>query len=487
MPLKIGDRTYADFDAAVRGVMRKFGWSMERARAYVGSIQKKQEANQVKGMNTDCGCYPEISVRLEAANAAVDRMPHATHATDNAGRQLWREEGHEFIVPARVTSAGVMNGAHKSPEEIVRLFDEWPDEVPLTLLHPAGGIDPKPEEIIGSSRGKRLLVDEDLMPVIEVDHHYDLRTPNGRAAAEANKRGEWLDNSIAYRHNIVPEIGTFRGRAYDRREANLKVAHVAVLPTGHGACSKDQRCGIMVNDGAGTGTSPTTGPPPPAAAAPPAAPPAVPIPVPATNLTPSVPTEPTPEQIARITALVLKGATPEALLAAGNAGATEAKKATDELKKLQDAEAVRVKAENEAHDHALRAVGKNKITDEDIKAMSLDEKKRTLKLMGVQGANAGEAVKQLHAAFDKALQAKNKAITADELAAMSLPEKERALKFAGLNAGEITSSLPFAAMAPGAPTNQGGADNGSELTVGDVWNAPLTNQGVSRKDEQKKA
>lgn len=46
MPIKIGSKTYQDFAAAVRAVMKEKGWKRERAAAYVADIERKQRGGR---------------------------------------------------------------------------------------------------------------------------------------------------------------------------------------------------------------------------------------------------------------------------------------------------------------------------------------------------------------------------------------------------------------------------------------------------------
>jgi hypothetical protein len=43
MPIKVKDKTFATFDAAVRYCMQNLNMSMMQAKKYVGAIQAKQE------------------------------------------------------------------------------------------------------------------------------------------------------------------------------------------------------------------------------------------------------------------------------------------------------------------------------------------------------------------------------------------------------------------------------------------------------------
>ena len=43
MPIKFGGQTFPTFEAAVKWVMRKKGWTRERASAYVSTIERKEE------------------------------------------------------------------------------------------------------------------------------------------------------------------------------------------------------------------------------------------------------------------------------------------------------------------------------------------------------------------------------------------------------------------------------------------------------------
>lgn len=43
MPIKVGSKTYKDFAAAVRAIMRAKGWDKKKASAYVAAIEKKQK------------------------------------------------------------------------------------------------------------------------------------------------------------------------------------------------------------------------------------------------------------------------------------------------------------------------------------------------------------------------------------------------------------------------------------------------------------
>jgi hypothetical protein len=46
MPIKMGDKTFRDFDAAVAFVMRTKGLSKERAQAYVATIERAEKGNK---------------------------------------------------------------------------------------------------------------------------------------------------------------------------------------------------------------------------------------------------------------------------------------------------------------------------------------------------------------------------------------------------------------------------------------------------------
>jgi len=461
MPLKIGDKTYRDFGTAVEAVMRRFKWKRPRAQAYVAAIERRQ-----KGAHNAAANLPARSaVRARSRNTAHE---HGGTLATQGGARRWREEGDWFIVPARITGAGVMNGAHKPPEEIVRLFDTMPDEVPSTMLHPdRDDLVPRPEEVIGKARKKDLVFD-DLRPLIEVERWLDKRTAGGRAVAEANKRGEWLDNSIAYEFDLVPESGEWDGRPYDRVEANIKVLHDAVLPTGTGACSQDQRCGTLTANSADDDESSSENQDRDAVVKKAAAEAAKAAAEAATQQVSRNASDAAAREKAVNDAVqaALKGADMAKLLAVGNECATKAKNAMEELEKFKTLEKERDAKESATLDQALKAVSKNQIGDADLKAMNLEAKRLLAKTLG---ANAEETVTKLNEVYDKLLKAKNKALTDDELKAMTIREKELVLKAVGVNTAEAMSSLPVGGVLPGKSGNQGaGRDRESKFSMAEL-------------------
>jgi hypothetical protein len=422
VPLRIGGRTYADFDAAVRAVMKARGWSMDRAKRYVASIQRAQEGkDSLSGTWIQEG-HARVAAGDSKLRACFDHAKVSVRALDAAGAPLWREENGVFIAPARITRDGVMNGYHKSPEEIVKAFEAHRGaEIPLTFLHTAT-VDPPPERVIGWGRDLRLVLDEELMPILELDYHIPLTGANASVVADI-KAGELTDNSIGFWADLREESGEYRGRAYQAAQENLKIGHVAVLFNGDGACGSDQGCVIRVtsNDGQGTtttgngaaGVPPGTQPPTPApagdaatkgagapsAAAPPAAAPA-PAQAPVVLLD------------GEVRRSLLKSASMDDLLTSGNKCAIDAKASLaqmDEVKK-ENAELKKLKDE---HD------------------------------------------KRVHAAYDAAIKKKaGKAFKDEELAKMDLQAKELVLKAVGLDSTEVQSGVPLGALAPAKPANQ---------------------------------
>lgn len=160
-----------------------------------------------------------------------------------------------FVAPLTTIVPGVLAGSQGAllypPEEIKRTAAAW-DGVPITVYHPPrsardpGVLNKQGIGFLRNSRwsGRKLVHDGyfDVARTRTVDPRVYDALLNGRPMELST--GLYTDN--------FPDEGTAPdGRSYTHIARNYKPDHLAVLPTGVGACSLRDGCGLLVNRGNG--------------------------------------------------------------------------------------------------------------------------------------------------------------------------------------------------------------------------------------------
>lgn len=188
-----------------------------------------------------------------------------------------------FVAPLVLLVPGVLNGSrgplYYPPEEVARSPGDWND-MPIVVYHPrrdgtyVSGRDPSILDYSKVGRVYNARVEkEDPRGRLRGEGWFDCeRTravdPRVYDALEAGTPIE-LSTGLFASHEEVP-VGTVspEGVAYNARATGYKPDHLAVLPTGRGACGLADGCGVLVNVTGGAsdrtpgGRSSTAGPDP---------------------------------------------------------------------------------------------------------------------------------------------------------------------------------------------------------------------------------
>lgn len=171
-----------------------------------------------------------------------------------AANKLSREQmdGRTYAVaPAVLVRAGVLNGQLLDLEELQAFPAAWNGR-PVSLYHPQNehgafisANEPQVLEATQLGMVFNAALDGDrLLGELWLDVE-KIRRIGGKALSvlERLERGELVELSTAYFHDIEDEAGERGGVAYNGIQRNLRPDHVALLPDQEGACSVTDGCG----------------------------------------------------------------------------------------------------------------------------------------------------------------------------------------------------------------------------------------------------
>lgn len=160
-------------------------------------------------------------------------------------------DGRSYLVaPVVAIRAGVLNAELVPADEIQKSVKLWND-VPIPIDHPLRGdekISARDIEVIEKVVVGRFYNayydDEKLKGELWIDIE-KAKKVGGDAlkALEKLQNGEPLEVSTSYFTDVSDETGTYNGEEYDGIQYNLRPDHLALLPTGIGACSWQDGCG----------------------------------------------------------------------------------------------------------------------------------------------------------------------------------------------------------------------------------------------------
>lgn len=215
--------------------------------------------------------------------------------TTNIGGGNVRQEtlhGREYmVVPMTMLTEGVHSGSYGPlyypAAELAKSPATW-NLKPIVVYHPAQGTATDPVElakrqvgIIMNTRWERgrLMADAWLEP--------SLLNSIAPEVAATIKAGRTVEVSTGLYTDNYPSPGTWNGEPYELVAQNYRPDHLAILPTGKGACSVADGCGLLqLNKEHHMNHETPLGPPPPSVGT---APIFVTTPAPTANAVPPVP------------------------------------------------------------------------------------------------------------------------------------------------------------------------------------------------------
>ena len=170
-------------------------------------------------------------------------------------------DGRRYLVaPVVAIKAGVLNTELVPAEEIQKSVKLWND-VPIPIDHPLRNdqeISARDLEIIEKTVVGRFYnayyEDGKLKGELWIDIE-KAKKVGGDAlkALEKLQNGEPLEVSTAYYADLSQESGVYQGKQYQAIQHDLRPDHLALLPTGIGACSWQDGCGApRINQEGGT-------------------------------------------------------------------------------------------------------------------------------------------------------------------------------------------------------------------------------------------
>lgn len=114
----------------------------------------------------------------------------------------------------------------------------------ITDGHPSEGVVKSPDHINGHIRGPEWSDDKDTIlgkaRVFKKDENQKFR--------DEIDSGDRTDVSIGFYTRLVDESGEFNDQAYDKKQTNMVIDHLAILkPDNKGRCSPGDGCGILSN------------------------------------------------------------------------------------------------------------------------------------------------------------------------------------------------------------------------------------------------
>ena len=151
------------------------------------------------------------------------------------------------VVPGVLAVAGVLNGALVTAEELGKFPESW-NGSPIPILHPEQDGEPISanypdilERAAGTIFGATLDGDRLRAELWLDETRFDEMGQSALLAAMA--AGEMVEVSTGYYADTLVESGTFNGKPYRVRHANIRPDHLALLPGQTGACSIADGCG----------------------------------------------------------------------------------------------------------------------------------------------------------------------------------------------------------------------------------------------------
>ena len=158
--------------------------------------------------------------------------------------------GRDYLVaPMTMLVEGIHNGSngplYYPRDELSKAPATW-NLTPVVVYHPAGGTATTPAELttrqVGMVMntawdGRRLRAEAWLVPerLEAVD----------AGILEALEAGQTMEVSTGLFTDNVPSPGVWNGKQYDYVARNHRPDHLAILPTGVGACSVADGCGLL--------------------------------------------------------------------------------------------------------------------------------------------------------------------------------------------------------------------------------------------------
>lgn len=169
--------------------------------------------------------------------------------------------GREYLVaPLTLIVPGVLNGSkgplYYPPEEIARNAEAW-NGMPLVVYHPnrnGVNVSARHPEIIesqGIGHVYNATVSQD--GKLKAEGWFDLKAAarvDNRVlkALEAGNKIE-LSTGLFTQNDSAPQGAVYNGKPYTFIARNYRPDHLAILPDQVGACSLQDGCGVLVNEG----------------------------------------------------------------------------------------------------------------------------------------------------------------------------------------------------------------------------------------------
>ena len=170
--------------------------------------------------------------------------------------RLTKFEGRDhLIVPVVLLTEGVHNGSDGplfySSEELSKFVASW-NGVPVPVYHPQEGGQPvscNSPEVLESQNVGRLFKAQYDKGKLKAQLWLDvlrLQEVDPALLVKLNAK-ELVEVSTGFFSDQVNEPGEWNGEKYDAKVVNIRPDHLALLPTGQGACSSADGCGIRAN------------------------------------------------------------------------------------------------------------------------------------------------------------------------------------------------------------------------------------------------
>lgn len=184
-------------------------------------------------------------------------MVLATNALGQV-RDEWLNGRQYLVAPLTSIVEGVLPGSKGSlfypNQEIKASVPDW-DGVPLTNYHPydpltsehlsaghPGVLDRQGIGTVKDSRWNGKLQHEAWFDVLDTQRVNPEILANLRAGIPIE-----VSTGLFTRNEPAPQGASFKGRPYTHIARDYKPDHMAVLPTGQGACSIRDGCGVLIN------------------------------------------------------------------------------------------------------------------------------------------------------------------------------------------------------------------------------------------------